>query len=126
MPYARRNLGHHGGCGGCGRQPRCQDVFVQEGFSNEHGIEGNNNGEHNASGESDFTNNAYEIREQGNRQSNYRGLLLMKGNIIMTCILKEKQIHGLTIVMMSMKDHRTNPFKVINKKASKKMSCFLP
>ena len=43
-----------------------------------------------------------------------------------TCILREKQIHGLTIVMMSMKNHRTNPFKVITMKVLKKMSHFLP
>ena len=71
MPYARGNLGHHRGCGGRGRQPRCQDVFVQEGFSNECGIEGNNNGEHNGSGDSHIINNAYEIHEQGNRQYDY-------------------------------------------------------
>ena len=79
LPYACRNLGHHGGHGGHGHQPRCQDVFVQEDFSNECGIEGNNNGEHNGSGEtylvpdgeSHFINNAYEIHEQGDRQYDY-------------------------------------------------------
>ena len=77
--YACGNLGHHRGHGGCGHQPRHQDVFVQEGFSIEHSSEGNNNGEHNGSGEtcvipdreSHFINNAYKMHEQGNRQYNY-------------------------------------------------------
>ena len=79
LPFTHRNLGHHGGCGECGHQPRRQDVFVQEGFSNKCGIEGNNNGTHNGSGETFlvpdgelcFINNAYKIHEQGNRQYDY-------------------------------------------------------
>ena len=79
LPYACGNLGHHRGCGGRGHQPRCQDVFVQESFSNKQGIEGNHNGEYNGSGEahlvpdgeSHFTNNSYEIPEQGNGQYDY-------------------------------------------------------
>ena len=71
MPYACGNLHHHGGRGGHGCQPRHQDVFVQEGFSNKCGIEGNNNGEHNGDGELHFINDAYEIWEQGNGQHDY-------------------------------------------------------
>ena len=71
LPYACGNLGHHRGRGGHGRQPRHQDVFGQEGFSNECGIEGNNNGKHNGDGELHFINDAYEIQEQGNGQHDY-------------------------------------------------------
>ena len=70
---------YHRGCGGRGHQPRCQDVFVQEGFSNGHGVGRNHNGEHNAikeahqvlDGELHFTDNGYEAAEQGNGQYGY-------------------------------------------------------
>ena len=79
LPHACGNLGQYRGCGGHGCQPRCQDVFVQESFSNGCGIGGNHNGEHNRNeeahlvpdGESHFTDNGYEASEQGNGQYDY-------------------------------------------------------
>ena len=79
LPHAHGNPGHYGGHGGHGCQPRCQDVFVQEGFSNGHGIGRNHNGEHNGieeahlvpDGELHLTNNGYEAAEQGNGQYDY-------------------------------------------------------
>ena len=76
LPHAHGNLGHYGGCGGRGHQPRHQDVFVQESFSNGHGVGRNHNDEHNRieevhlvpDGESHFTDNSYEASEQGNGQ----------------------------------------------------------
>ena len=32
LSHAHGNLGHYGGRGGCGCQPRCQDVFVKRRF----------------------------------------------------------------------------------------------
>ena len=79
LSHAHGNLGRYGGHGGHGHQPRHQDVFVQESFSNGHGIGRNNNGEHNGieeahlvpDGESHYTDNGYEASEQGNRQYDY-------------------------------------------------------
>ena len=91
MPYACRNLGHHRGRGGHGCQPRRQDDFVQEGFSNEPGVEGNNNGEHNGGAELHFINDAYKICEQSNRQYDYgMGFTPNERDIKTTCILREK------------------------------------
>ena len=135
LPYACRNLGHHGGHGGHGHQPRCQDVLVQEDCSNECGIEGNNNGKHNGSGETylvpdgelHFINNAYEIHEQGDRQYDYdMGFTSNEREYQNDLYFKGETIHGLMMVMTSTKDHKMNPFKVITMKASKKMSLFLP
>ena len=53
------------------------------------------------------------------------GLLLMNGNIKMICILRAKQIQGLMMVMMNMRGHKTNLFKMMVMKVSKKMSPFL-
>ena len=79
LPHAHGNPGCYGGHGGCGHQPRHQDVFVQEGFSNGCGVGRNHNGEHSRieeahpvlDGELHFTDNGDEAAEQGNGQYDY-------------------------------------------------------
>ena len=79
LPHACGNPGCYRGCGGRGHQPICQNVFVQEGFSNGHGVGRNHNGEHNGikeahpvpNGELHFTDNGFKAAEQGNEQYDY-------------------------------------------------------
>ena len=77
--HASGNPGCYRGHGGHDHQPRCQDVFVQEGFSNGCDVGRNHNGEHNGikeahpvlDGELHFIDNGYKVPEHGNGQYDY-------------------------------------------------------